>query len=160
LRAFCKECQGCHKKGHFQAVCTQGHSSTSKPETAGSITIQSIVPYDMVQLGVSPASSNPTIFIRVFPDSRASIDAIPAAMFSSHFKQVPLANGGPNAVTATKTAISSLGHFPATLSWSSGSLYPVTTTIHVLRDLQQPELSKASQNQFDMLPAFLCASCY
>ncbi|KZS19676.1 Uncharacterized protein APZ42_013836 [Daphnia magna] len=53
----------------------------SKPETAGSITIQSIVPDDMVQLGVSPACNIPTIFIRVLPDSSASIDAIPAAMF-------------------------------------------------------------------------------
>ncbi|KZS01076.1 Uncharacterized protein APZ42_002375, partial [Daphnia magna] len=58
--AFGKECQGCHKMGHFQAVCTQGSSSTTKPEMAGSITIHSIVPDDMVQLGVSPASSNST----------------------------------------------------------------------------------------------------
>ncbi|KZR97905.1 Uncharacterized protein APZ42_006965 [Daphnia magna] len=79
--AFGKECQGCHKMGHFQAVCTQGSSSTTKPEMAGSITIHSIVPDDMVQLGVSPGSSNSTIFIRVLPDSGASIDAIPAAMF-------------------------------------------------------------------------------
>jgi hypothetical protein len=114
--AFGKECLGCHKTGHFQAVCTQGGSSTPKPEMAGSITIQSIIPDDMVELGVVPASSNSTIFIRVLPDTGASIDAIPAAMFWSHFKHVQLIDGGPNAVTATGAAISSLGLFPASLS--------------------------------------------
>ena len=133
--AFGKECIGCHKTGHFQAVCTQGRSSTPKPETAGSRTIHSITPDDMVELGVSPATSDSTVFIRVLPDSGASIDAIPAAIFWSHFKHIPLFEGGPNAVTATGAAISSLGHFPATLSWSSGSSLPMATTIHVLRDL-------------------------
>jgi hypothetical protein len=113
----------------------------------------------MVELGVVPASSNSTIFIRVLPDSGASIDAIPAAKFWSHFKHVQLIDGGPNAVTATGAAISSLGHFPASLSWSSGSSLPVATTIHVLRDLQQPVLSKASQKQFGMLPAQYPHSC-
>ena len=133
--AFGKECLGYHKTGHFQAVCTQGSNSTPKPETAGSITIHSITPDDMVELGVSPVTSDSTIFIRVLPDSGASIDAIPAAIFWSHFKHISLIDGGPNAVTATRAAISSLGHFPATLSWSSGSSLPMATTIHVLRDL-------------------------
>ncbi|EFX67967.1 hypothetical protein DAPPUDRAFT_260792 [Daphnia pulex] len=113
----------------------------------------------MVELGVFPASSNSTIFIRVLPDSGASTDAIPAAMFLSHFKHVKLIEGGPNAVTATGAAISSLDHFAATLSWSSGSSLPVATTIHVLRDLQQHVLSKASQKQFGMLPAQYPHSC-
>jgi hypothetical protein len=93
--AFGKECLGCHKTGHFQAVCTQGGSSTLKPEMAGSITICSIIPDDMVELGVFPASSNSNIFIRVLPDSGASIDAIPAAMHRSHFNHVQLIEGGP-----------------------------------------------------------------
>ena len=133
-------------------VRTQGSNSTPKPETAGSITIHSITPNDMVELGVSPASSNSTIFIRVLPDSGASIDAIPAAIFWSHFKHIPHIDGGPNAVTAT------CGYF---FTWSfSGHVVmvqriipPVATTIHVLRDLQQPVLSKASQKLFGMLPA-------
>jgi hypothetical protein len=89
----------------------------------------------------------------VIPYSGASNYAIPAAMFWSHFKHVPLMDGVPNAVTATGVAISSLGHFPATLSWSSGSSLSVATTIHILRDLQHPVLSKASQKQFGMLLA-------
>ncbi len=157
--AFGKECLGCHKTGHFQAVGTQGSNSTPKPETAGSITIRSITPDDMVELGVSPASSNSTILILVLPDSGASIDAIPAAIFWSHFKHISLIDGGPNAVTATRAAISSLGHFPATLSWSSGSSLPLATTIHVLHDLQHPVLSKASQKLFGMLPAHYPHSC-
>lgn len=58
---------------------------------------------------VSPACNSPTVFIRVLPDSGASIDAIPATMIWNHFKHVPLVDGGPHAVTATGSAISSMG---------------------------------------------------
>lgn len=103
--AFGRECQ-VPKTGHFQAVCTQENSSSSKSETAGSITIQPIVPDDLVQLGVSPASQNSTILLHLLLDSGAFIEAILADMSWSHMKNVLFVNGGTNIVMATGATIS------------------------------------------------------
>ena len=156
--AFGKECHTCHKSGHFQSVCSQG-SSSPKTETAGSITIQSILQDDMVRLGITPTCSDAEYFIQMLPDSGASIDAIPVGLYQRHFKDIPLSSHGPKAVTATGSSIISLGQFHASLFWATSSSGPVATSIHVLQDLQQPVVSKETQKKLGMLPAQYPHTC-
>ncbi|XP_057368277.1 uncharacterized protein K02A2.6-like [Daphnia carinata] len=158
LRSCFTSCHSCHKLGHFQSVCTQG-SSASKPEIASSITIQFILQEDMVQIGITPVYGGAKYLIRMLPDTGASIDAIPARLYLSQFNDVPLSSHGAEAVTATGAPIASLGQFQASLVWANSSSSPVATSIHVLQELQQPVISKATQKRFGMLPAQYPHAC-
>lgn len=57
--------------GHYQSECTHGSSSSPKQKAAGSIAIQSILPDELVQLGIThvPGNLASTILIRSLPDS-------------------------------------------------------------------------------------------
>ncbi|KZS06475.1 Uncharacterized protein APZ42_030055 [Daphnia magna] len=77
--AFGKECHSCHKWGPFPSICSKD-SSSPKPETAGSITIPSILQDDMVRLRVTSTCSATESFIQMLQDSEASINAILACL--------------------------------------------------------------------------------
>ena len=151
--AFGKECNSCHKTGHFQSVCARGSGSREKTETAGSISINSISADDMVQVSISPVGGSSTVVLSALPDSGASIDGIPAGMYWDRFKNTPLSNGTVKVVTATGSPITSVGNFRASILWHDGHGAPVPTVFHVLQDLQQPVISKGTQKKLGMLHA-------
>jgi hypothetical protein len=95
----------------------------------------------------------------MLPDSGASIDAIPACLYWCQFKDIPLSSNGPKTITATGAPIVALGQFPASLVWAASSGGPVVTSVHVLQDLRQPDISKATQKKLGMLPAQYPHAC-
>lgn len=103
----------------------------------------------LVSITVSPQRGR-AANIRTLPDTGAEIDAIPATVYCKFFTSVALKNGS-QPYTATGNPITSLGTFQATISWLPDGA-PVSTTVHVLRDLQQPVLSKSTQLAIGMLP--------
>ncbi len=108
----------------------------------------------MVSIVISPRRG-PTSPVQLsgLPDSGAEIDAIPAATFTKLFAGVPL-HRDIQPVTAVGTPIVRIGAFRATIDWRArdGISRPVDTTIHVLRDLKQPVISKQTQLSLGMLP--------
>ncbi len=131
--------------GHFQKVCSR---KSSKPETAGSIVIGSILPGELIEASVSPADSDTPTAVFFLPDTGASIDAVPHALTQTRFTATPLCPITTRTVTATGDAITSFGTFQATISVGPiNGCTPVLTTIRVLKNLQQPVLSKDMQKK-------------
>ncbi|KZS06702.1 Uncharacterized protein APZ42_029750, partial [Daphnia magna] len=122
-----KECGCCGKIGHFKKVCSK---NTPKPETAGSIIIGSIMTGELLEADVSPAGSDSRVTVSFLPDTGASIDAIPHQLYEQLFSETPL----HRAPRQTANDPSSL------------------ITMHVLKDLRQPVLSKATQKKLGVLP--------
>ena len=73
--------------------------------------------------------------------------------FDKFLNSTPL-HQGIQPETAIGSPIISIGAFRAVIDWvaSNGISRPTDTTIHVLRDLKQPVISKATQRALGMLP--------
>ena len=90
--------------------------------------------------------------VKFLPDTGAHINAIPNSDFRRTFKSVPL-EPAADPVTAVGTVIKNYGSFKATMDWKAndGQSRPVVVDVHVLHDLNQPVLSKATQQEIGMI---------
>lgn len=162
-----KQCGKCGFPNHFGKMCRsrnrKSSSSTPKqqsiylsptPPTVGVVSSGGLIHLSITPDGDSTAPSEHTaVTVMALPDTGADLDAIPESYYAQKFGNVPLRKG-VQPVTAVGSPIVSLGVFCATIDWVSNDKVsrPVNTTIHVLRDLKQPVLSKCSQQELGMLP--------
>ena len=157
-----KECNKCHKIGHFGSVClsTAGKQTPCEKRlqtilvaTTKSSQLAAVTASEMVNITIK-AQGGPAATIPFLPDTGAELDAIPPAIFHRSFKSIRL-QPADNPVTAVGSAIQNDGSFSATLDWSAddGTSRPVAVTVHVLRGLKQPVLSRFTQRKLGMLPA-------
>lgn len=144
-----KECNHCKKIGHFSKVCKQKAKTriNSVAVSRTTKTMAMVTNDQLVSITFSPQQER-AANIRTLPDTGTEIDAIPATIYCKFFKSVALKIGS-QPYTATGNPITSLGTFQATISWLPDG---APTTVHVLRDLQQPILSKSTQLAIGMLP--------
>ncbi|XP_032791630.2 uncharacterized protein LOC116928637 [Daphnia magna] len=117
--------------------------------TVGAVTVAELVDISVAPKGPS-ASAAQVLFL---PDTGAELDAIPRETFRRVFKGVKLVPAA-SPETATGSPIMNFGTFSATLNWNADDdeRRPITTTVHVLQDLKQAELSKSSQKKLGMWP--------
>ena len=159
-----KDCGKCGKTGHFKKVCNSNgiKKNTTPSAQTGCIGLESDSPtqvsgigaLELVQMTISPNEGSKSISLSVLPDTGAQIDAIPADLFHSEFSPIKLMPGEINMITAIGSRIINLGHFKATICWPNGnSNNKASSIIHVLQDLKQPVISKATQKKLGMLPA-------
>ena len=147
-----KECRRCGKKNHYEKVCR------SKPHvegiTAGKPVVSSVTTEERVQLGITPDQADVKMsLLSALPDSGSQIDAIPTKLFKKQFCGI-LLRWDVQPFTAVGTPIKSNGSFKATLYWRPRGMQQrsVSTTVHVLENLHQPVISKATQLKLGMLP--------
>ena len=150
--AYGKECRRCKGKNHFERVCR------SKPRLEGITAVKPVVSSvstdERVQLGITlDQTSENMSLLSALPDSGSQIDAIPTKMFKKQFRGITLRRD-VQPYTAVGTPIKSKGSFKAILFWRPRGMQrrSVSTTVHVLDDLYQPVISKATQLTLGMLP--------
>ena len=147
-------CRKCEKMGHFERVCrnTAVVRAIAVDPTKPICAIRSTIQEGEVTLSVTALSNEKQRAVKVLPDTGSTLDAVPASLYQQLFSDVQL-QAGPTARTATGGNIRSLGSFSAAVDWKAddGVSRPVTTTIHVLVDLEQPVLSKATQKKLGMI---------
>ena len=146
--AFGKLCNHCGKENHFAAVC----ESEAKPAVGG-IYIRRVTTGDeTVSITISASPNSDPVTLRALPDTGSQLDAIPLSTYQSEFAGIVLSPSGA-AKTATGSTINCPGTFAAVIDWPSddGTSRPVSVTVHVLENLQQPVLCTATQRQLGML---------
>ncbi|KZS02854.1 Uncharacterized protein APZ42_034560 [Daphnia magna] len=149
---------GALKVGHFLHVCRdkgkKKKSGDVRSISVHSVTVGAVTVAELVDISVAPkgpsASAAQVLFL---PDTGAELDAIPRETFRRVFKGVKLVPAA-SPETATGSPIMNFGTFSATLNWNADDdeRRPITTTVHVLQDLKQAELSKSSQKKLGMWP--------
>lgn len=158
-----QECNNCNRTGHFAKVCLQPRRP--KPTHLQSIfvdpppSIGSVTSHGLVSLRITPRhtaahtgrASGHTVL--ALPDTGADLNAISEFLYFQNFSDTPL-RPGVHPCTAVGSPITSLGMFQATVDWivNDTASKAIDTTIHVLRELKQPVLSKKSQQALHMLP--------
>nr|CAH0109788.1 unnamed protein product [Daphnia galeata] len=114
--------------------------------------VKAITSEESVAISVVVHPNGPTVTIQELPDTGSQLDAIPHSLYRISFPDIPL-RPGVAACNATGNAITCVESFAATIDWlaDDGLSRPVTTTLYVLEDLQQPVLCSEIQRKLGML---------
>ncbi|KZS04174.1 Uncharacterized protein APZ42_032919 [Daphnia magna] len=137
---------------HFAKVC----EGTARP--IGAIYIHNLSTSgvsELVELSIAPsgqAARDGTVIIQALPDTGSALDAIPHSTYTTLFKHIQL-QPGKSAKTVIGNPIHCFGVFTAKINWTGdgGTPPPVTTSIHVLENLQQAVIISATQQKMGML---------